>query len=324
MTGPLADRVAAFRDDIGASPASMARLLDMHASVAAPAAVAAPADPTRRVCLTGLGSSRFAADIVAGALRASGLLAWSELASGGGRTAPSPDLTVVAVSASGGTREVLEVVDRHRGVSHVVAVTNRADSPLAAAADEVHLLEAGIEASGVACRTFRATLAVLALLGGIPLDHLREAPAALAARLDHAATWVSAAADALDRAPAVDVLADASIGGIAGQAALMLREGPRLPAHAYETADWLHIGVYLAWPGHAVLRYPGSAADGELDAVLGRRGVAPVDAPRRPPDGDAPGDLVAAAIVASIDAEVLAAELWSRTDATERERRAAE
>lgn len=309
MTGPQGDRVAAFRADIAASPAALARLLDAQAP-------AAP-DPARPLCLTGLGSSRFAADVLAGALRASGRTAWSELASGAARTTPSPDLTLVAISASGGTREVLDAVDRHRGVSHVIAVTNVADSPLAAAADEVRLLEAGAETSGIACRTFRATLAVLAALGGIPADDLQDAPAALAARLDRAVAWAGSAADAIDRTPAVDVLADGSIGGIAGQAALMLREGPRLPAHAYETADWLHIGVYLAWPGHAVLRYPGSPADGELDGVLRRRGVVLVDAPPRWHAGDGLGGIVADAIVRSVDAEVLAAELWSRTDATE-------
>ena len=40
-----------------------------------------------------------------------------------------------------------------------------------------------------------------------------------------------------------------------------------------ETADWLHVGVYLAWPGHVVLRIPGSAADAEVERTLDARGV---------------------------------------------------
>ncbi len=59
----------------------------------------------------------------------------------------------------------------------------------------------------------------------------------------------------------------------------MLRESPRLPAHACDTADWLHVGVYLAWPGHVVLRFPGSAADAELERTLAARGVRLVDTP---------------------------------------------
>lgn len=301
------DRLAAFRADIAASPEALARLLD----VAPPA----PIDPDRRLCLTGLGSSRFAADVVATALRASGRSAWSELASGEGRTRPATDLTLVAISASGGTSEVIRAADRHRGTSHVVAVTNYPASALADRADETLALQAGPEVSGVACRTFRATIAVLALLGGVPSGHLRHLPEAIAARLPGSAEWATAAADALDGAPAIDVVADASLAGLAEQAALMLRESPRLPAHATETGDWLHVGVYLAWPGHVLLRIPGSAADADLERTLAARGVVLVDAPTvDAPPVDAPGTtgVIERAILASIDAELLAVELWAR------------
>ena len=45
--------------------------------------------------------------------------------------------------------------------------------------------------------------------------------------------------------------------GLAEQAALMLREAPRLPAVAHETGDWLHTAVYLAFPGHRALMFSG-------------------------------------------------------------------
>lgn len=310
------DRVAKFREDIAASPEALARLL------AAPPPPPIAAD--RRICLIGLGSSRYAADVVAGQLRAAGRTAWAELASGSGRTAPADDLTLVAISASGGTPEVIEAARRHRGRSHVIAVTNRPESVLATEADLVLPLLAGDEAAGIAGRTFRATLAVLAMLGGVRPDMLGGLPAALAVRLPRSADWAMGAADALDRSAAIDVLADASLGGLAEQAALMLREGPRLPAHAGESADWLHIGVYLAWPGHAILRFPGSAADTALEAVVAARGVRLVDAPV---DGGAPlvtdgGDPpagVLAAIIGSVDAELLAAQLWDRTSATDQD-----
>jgi glucosamine--fructose-6-phosphate aminotransferase (isomerizing) len=305
------DRIAQFRADISASPDALARLLDEPPP--------SPIDPARRVCLTGLGSSRYAADIVAGALRASGRAVWSELASGEDRTRPAGDLTLVAISASGGTPEVVEVARRHQGTSHVLAITNRPTSPLADAADTTHALHADVEASGIACRTFRATLAVLAMLGGVSPADLRHLPEALAERLPASAAWAAAAADTLDGAPAIDVLADASLGGLAEQAALMLREAPRLPAHAGDTADWLHVGVYLAWPGHVVWLIPGSAADAELDRTLAVRGVRRVeDAPATPPGLSA----IDRAIVTSIDAELLAAELWSRTHADQRDDKA--
>ena len=52
----------------------------------------------------------------------------------------------------------------------------------------------------------------------------------------------------------------------------MLREAPRLPAHAWETADWLHTAVYLALPGHRAVLFPGSPADAEVIDTIRRRG----------------------------------------------------
>ena len=63
----------------------------------------------------------------------------------------------------------------------------------------------------------------------------------------------------------------------------MLREAPRLPAHAWETADWLHTAVYLAMPGHRAVLFPGSPADAEVIDTVRRRGGEVVGA-RRGPD----------------------------------------
>lgn len=301
------DRVTQFRADIAASPDALARLVDGPPP--------APIPDAQRICFTGLGSSRYAADVVAGALRSQGRSAWSELASGSSRTKPAPDLTLVAISASGSTPEVIEAARRHRGTSRVIAVTNCPTSALAEAADEVVPLLAGEEASGIACRTFRATLVALAMLGGTSGDQastIQRLPPLLAQRQSLSADWARSAAVAIDGAPAIDVLADASLLGVAEQAALMLREGPRLPAHAFETADWLHVGIYLAWPGHVVLRLPGSDADDQVRDVETARGIGLADAPPLP---DAATDPVSRAVLASLDAELLAAEAWSRADA---------
>ena len=71
----------------------------------------------------------------------------------------------IAISASGRTPEVIEAARRHRGSSLVVGLTNDPGSPLAGEADIVLPLLAGEERSGVASRTFRATVAVLGLVG---------------------------------------------------------------------------------------------------------------------------------------------------------------
>jgi glucosamine--fructose-6-phosphate aminotransferase (isomerizing) len=300
------DRVAAFRDDIAASPEALSRLLDGWR--------APDLGRRRRFLFAGLGSSRYAALVVAGPVRAAGGTAWVEYAGGDAPGAPSDDLVAVCISASGRTPEVLDTAERYAGRGLVVAVTNQPDGPLAGRADIVVPLDAGAEASGIAGRTFRATIAALGLLSGATtVDELRVAVDGLATRLTDPP--VDADVDVLDGAPSIDVLGPASVLGVAEQAALMLREAPRLPARAYETADWLHTGVYLALPGHRVVLLPGSSTDDEVVATVERRAGRIVRLPAR----DARHGPLAEAIVASLVPERLAAELWQRTRADDKE-----
>lgn len=298
------DRVEQFRADIAASPDALERLLDGWTRP--------DLGGRRRYLFSGLGSSRFAARLVAAQVQHQGGTAWVQAAGTSAATLPADDLVLFAISASGQTREVVDTAVEHRGRSLVVAVTNDPDSRLAAQADIVLPLTAGVEASGIACRSFRATIAALALATGIVTSAgLRPAVDGLAGRLATADDLAPSITEALDGAPAIDVLADPALAGLAEQAALMLREAPRLPAHAYDTPDWLHTGVYLAWAGHRVLLYPGSPADDEVRATADRRGGTLVTVPT----GGRPDALVRA-LVDSVAAEVAAAALWDRAAAT--------
>jgi fructoselysine-6-P-deglycase FrlB-like protein len=305
------DRVRQFETDIRDSPAALERLLDAQAAGDPPLRGL----PRGRIVFTGLSSSRYAASIVAAAARANGSSAWFEIASPTAGSAPAGDLVLIAISASGRTPEVVEVAARHRGRSLVVAVTNDAGSPLAAGADIVVPLLAGIETAGIASRTFRATIAALAILTGTPAGDLRPAVEGLAGRISKLETSASELADGLDGAPSIDVLAEASMVGLAEQAALMLREAPRLPATAYETGEWLHTGVYLALPGHRALLYPGAAADAEVVATMERRGAVALSVSL--PGGPPPSPVVRA-LIDSVVAELVAIELWGRVAAEDR------
>lgn len=301
----MADRIDSFDSDIADSPTALSRLLDAWQ----------PTDlgTGGRVVFVGLGSSRYAADVVVPHMRARGWSAWVELAGDETSTLPAEDVTLVAISASGVTPEVIRAAERHKGRSRVVAVTNQPDSRLAAAADHVVALDAGHEEAGIACLTFRATIAVLALASGTrSVDDLRQAVEGLSAALDERPRWARPLVDALDGAVGIDVLAAGSLLGVAEQAALMLREAPRLPAHAVSTHDWLHTGIYLAWPGHSLVLFPGTLVDAEIEAVAARRGsshVAIVPAHQDP---------VVRAIVDSVVMECVAADLWRRTDALDK------
>lgn len=316
-SGAGADRAATFLADILDEPLALAGLLDAYARADGPLAALADSDRRRRLLLTGLGSSRSAAAVVAARLLAAGRAAVVEPASTDAPQPPAADLLAVAISASGGTPETVGAIDRHRGTSATAAVTNRPDSALAAAADVVLPLLAGDERAGVACRTYQATLAVLSLLAGASPAALRPAVDALAALHASRAAWLGPAIDRLVHAETLHVVAPASRLGSAEQAALMLREGPRLPAVAWEAGDWAHVAIYTVLPGARIVLLSGTPYDGSIARTATERGATviavgpPIDGVATVvplPDGDDP--LVRPFVEVSA-VELLAAGLWA-------------
>ena len=301
MTAP--DRASALLDDVLGEPEMLAGLLDAYAAAGGPLAALQPIAESARVVFVGLGSSRFAAIDAATRWRAAGRAAWVEFASADLGTPPGRDLVVVAISASGSTPETIAAAVRHRGVSRVIALTNRPDSPLAAAADVALPLLAGVETSGVSSRTFLATTVVLALLRGDSADALRPAADVLERLLTSRNEWVPPAADSLDGAETIGVIAPATAQGLAEQGALLFREGPRLRASAHEATDWSHTAIYTALPGYRALLLPGIADVERLAGVIAGRGGATVSAPALA--GASPLEVPTVA-------DLLAVDLWQR------------
>jgi glucosamine--fructose-6-phosphate aminotransferase (isomerizing) len=319
------DRVAALLEDVLGEPTMLAGLLDAYGATGGPLSELLGLERQVRVVFAGLGSSRYGALDAAVQLRAAGVPAWVEFASADAATPPSPDTVLVAISASGKTPETVAVAERHRGISLVVAVTNQPESRLAASSDVVLPLYAGVETSGVSSRTFLATITVMHLLN----DRLRGRAADVAALrpvvegldtvLERRGTWLATTAELFDGAGAIGVIGPASSQGLAEQAALLFREGPRLHASAHDAVDWFHSAIYTALPGYRALLLPGTPDPGRLaDAIAGRGGatVAVEAADGRPVElptssvllpADVPPRFVTPAV-----ADVLAAELWSR------------
>jgi len=273
---------AAFRSDLELIPRSLRTLADaLDAGLAGLERL--PALAATRVLVLGMGSSRYAADVVARRHRARGGRVAVELASTRLLPPPAPDLAVVAVSATGGSAEVLRAVDRYRGTGRLVAITNRDRSPLAEVADVVVPLQAGVEASGVACRTFRATFPVLdavlgALLGSAPAERfdsaaVRAAAAASASLLTASGEWLPALGSLLAGPMGTWTLAPAERASSAQQSALMMREVPRRAAYASETGDWSHVDVYLTkTQDYRALLFAGSEWDGQALEWMASRG----------------------------------------------------
>ena len=319
------DRAAALLEDVLGEPTMLAGLLDAYGAKGGPLSQLPELESQVRVVFVGLGSSRYAALDAAVLLQAAGLPASAEFASADAATPPSRDVVFVAISASGRTPETVATAERHRGTSLVVAVTNQPASPLAETGDVVLPLHAGVETSGVSSRTFVATIVVLSLLsdrlrGRAPhIAALRPAIGGLDAVLEGRGAWLATTAELFDGAEVIGVIGPASSQGLAEQAALMFREGPRLHASAHEAVDWLHSAIYTALPGYRALLLPGTPEAGRLAAVIEGRGgataaVEVADGSALDPamshvplPAGAPSRLLAPAV-----ADVLAAELWSR------------
>ncbi len=235
--------------------------------------------PPRRLLLTGMGSSYSAADVCARRLRARGVDAVAELASTAATWPAAPDLVVIAISASGRSVETLDALERHAGISIVVALTNQAGSAITEHADHVVEMLAGDEAGGVACRSYRHTIGALLaleqrLVGGIDaVTIVRSATTASADLLDRSETWLARVVEAIDGPDGTWFLAPAERLSSAMQGALMLREGPRRRADGCETGDWNHVDVYLAKTlDYRAVVFTGSRYDAEAARWMTERG----------------------------------------------------
>ncbi len=245
-----------FLADVEAVPTTLA---DFARAVDSGAIAWPVHEPPRRIVLTGMGSSHFAATAAASRLRAHGLDAVAELASAQSTWPPAPDLLVVAISASGSSPETLGFAERHAGTSQVIALTNSASSDsgtsaLDALASASIDMAAGKETGGVSCRSYRHTLAALFVLEAqltgslLPLTALRGAAAASEYLLDRRDAWLPNLNDSVTTDDGTWFLAPSERLTSASQAALMVREGPGRRADVCETGDWSHVDFYLAEP----------------------------------------------------------------------------
>jgi glucosamine 6-phosphate synthetase-like amidotransferase/phosphosugar isomerase protein len=234
-----------------------------------------------RVVLLGMGSSAYAGGVAAARMRARGLVASSELASSQLLPGWSAGTLVVATSASGGSVETLDALDRLPDGVSTVALTNTAGSAITRSCDAVVDLEAEPEVGGVACRSYQHTVALLLALechlAGEDTAALRSSVAAAADAsaylISTESSWLPVLSDLLLGPGGTHLAAPAHRYCSAQQGALMLREGPRLPAVGCETGDWSHVDVYLTkTTDYRLLVFAGSVWEPQLAEWTTARG----------------------------------------------------
>jgi glutamine---fructose-6-phosphate transaminase (isomerizing) len=236
-----------------------------------------------RIVLTGAGSSYYLPQAVAAVAREttgqvvlaaplSELILRPAGVLGGG---PAERQPVVVVSRSGSTSEAIEVVTRMRAAGHpTVALTCRADSPLAAAAAQVLVSPDGDEAAIVMTRSFASMLALLlrAIAGEVRAGDGSELGADLDRLAGHWPEAVAAAAigrrlGMTDRRRIV-VLGGGPAHGIAQEWGLKLTETSQVPTDVYEPLEFRHGPISVCEPGVLVVGLIGGPGVDEEARVL--------------------------------------------------------
>ena len=268
-----------FAADLHRKPEVLGELA-MTLAAGNPWAEVVPRD-IERVVLLGMGSSAYAGGVASARMRAGGLMVSSELASSLLLPNWGPGTLVVATSASGGSVETLDALSRLPEGVRTIALTNTPDSAITQRCDAVVDLAAEPEVGGVACRSYQHTLALLMALEshltGTDTAALRNTVAsaanATAHLIDTELDWRPTLSELLLGPNGTHLAAPAHRFCSAQQGALMLREGPRLPAGGCETGDWSHVDVYLTkTTDYRLLVFAGSPWETQLAEWTTERG----------------------------------------------------
>jgi CRISPR-associated protein Cas5a/b/c len=251
-------RVGSTEAEIASQPACWLR-----AAALAPAVAGVLPAHGERVAVVGCGTSWFMAQSYAALREGSGdgetdAFAASEMPVGRRYD------RVVALSRSGTTTEILQLLAQLDGALPTLAITASAQTPVAAVADAVIALDFADELSVVQTRFATTELALLR------------------ASLGHDMTPVAQAAQEILASPLPEALTDARqftfLGtgwtyGLANEAALKLREAAGMWTEAYPAMEYRHGPVAVTGPG-SVVWLLGPAPDGLAGEVAAAGGLA--------------------------------------------------
>ncbi|EQM75703.1 SIS domain-containing protein [Microbacterium maritypicum] len=236
---------AHMREELNSQPEMWARAADLKAEQALLPASGA------RIAVVGCGTSWFMAQSYAALRESAGQGETDAYAASEAFLDRGYD-AVVALTRSGTTSEVLELVDRIKGRIPTIGVIGDPDSPLVSLADEAVLLPFADEQSVVQTRFATTALALFrASLGEDLSGAIADAEAVLAEDGD----------DELRDAEQYTFLGRGWTIGLAHEAALKLRESSQSWTEAYPSMDYRHGPIAIAAPGRVTWQF-GEAPEG--------------------------------------------------------------
>ncbi len=182
---------------------------------------------------------------------------------------------LIAVSQSGESAEIAELLKRSDQFGHVIGVTNGPASTLARKATTKILIAAGSETS-VSCKTYVCTLAALHWMqtqieGGDASAAINDILTTEQAVADYLANWSDHVRDWMpwvDHTKAVFVTGRADSLATAMTGGLILKEATRQPAEGMSCAAFRHGPMEMADESVLVVIFEGEGADSELNRRL--------------------------------------------------------
>ncbi len=185
----------------------------------------------------------------------------------------------IGISQSGQAADVIAVLEQaRRGGADTLAITNAADSPLAAAAQETILLHAGPERSVAATKTFTTSLAALGVLSAALdgreelIESLRRVPDVLRGVLRDEPR-LRGKCERFRYLEECVVLGRGFNLGTALELALKFRETCNVRAQSFASPDFMHGPIAIIEKGYPVIAIAnrGAALASVLDVVANAR-----------------------------------------------------
>ncbi len=189
----------------------------------------------------------------------------------------SPETLIVAVSQSGQSVEMLELLKLARDKVSLIGVTNTLESPLAQGCEALLWTRAGSEYS-VSCKTYSTALATLAVLGDLltdqnPVETLSALDICAAAMAQYLSRWEGFVESASRELAGISYLILAGRGAslaAAGTGGLIIKEAAQFPAEGMSCAAFRHGPLELISHGLFAVVYEGTGPTRQLNAKLVR------------------------------------------------------